>query len=159
MEETKNMTVTEETEAQQGGGLSEKARANRLVILTKAACAKAIHADDRALELWQQGKLSSELFAKITGHLPEDALQMRYIESRVNASFPLRRQVAAGGISQEEYEAATNSPYVSDMEALLSEAVDQLLGGIGGVPAINPEPQPEAAAENGDDITKGENEE
>lgn len=147
MEETKTTTETE-TEVQKAEAPSDTARANRLALMTRAACTKAIHADDQALELWQQGKLSSELFAKITGHLPEDALQMRYIESRVNASFPLRRQVAAGGISQEEYEAATNSPYVSDMEALLSEAVDQLLGGIGGVPEINPNPQPESAAED-----------
>lgn len=151
MEETKSMTetVTEETVNQQTGGLSEKARKNRLMILTKQACNKAIHADDQALKLWEAGRLTEEMFKAITGHSVADALQLRYLENRVNASFPLRRQAAAGGITTEELAAAIGvttadeevHPDVPD-EALVL-AINQVLGGIDVVPVIDPAPQPE----------------
>lgn len=148
-ETAENVTKTEEPVDQQTGGLSEAARKNRLMIMTRLACNKAIHADDQALKLWEAGRLTEEMFKAITGHGVADALKLRYIENRVNASYPLRRQAAAGGITTEEFADAIGvtiadgvvHPDVPD-EALVL-AINQVLGGIDVVPVIDPAPQPE----------------
>lgn len=103
MDENKSKNLTESEEA--------VVKNNQKLVLARRAYAQAVHADDQALELWEQGRLTAEDFKSVTGHSPVVALRRRYELKAFNADLPLRVNVKAGRITMEEYETIVGKPY------------------------------------------------